>query len=242
MYRDHTKSAQRIIVEGNIGAGKSTFLRLLQETFAAQFVLEPHEHWQNIQGHNLLEKFYTEQQRWAYTFQSYAFITRMRAEENAQKASTHDVHILERSVFSDRYCFAKNCFEMGVMNSLEWALYQEWFTWLIDNQNYTPHGFIYLQTNPEICYQRMVVRNRSEEASVSLEYLNMIHQKHEQWLVEKKDISAHLKEVPVLILECNEDFEHNPHILEKHFSKIKSFFNIPMVHEGIFKKKYATAL
>lgn len=242
MYLDHTNNAQRIIVEGNIGAGKSTFLRLLQQTFAAQFVLEPHEHWQNVRGHNLLEKFYTQQQRWAYTFQSYAFITRMRAEQEAKKNNPHAVHILERSVFSDRYCFAKNCFEMGVMTPLEWALYQEWFSWLIESQNYTPHGFIYLQTNPEVCYQRMVIRNRSEESAVSLEYLEMIHRKHELWLVEKKDIASYLTEVPVLVLECNEDFEHNPTILEKHFSKIKSFFNIPLLNEGFLKKNYATAL
>lgn len=241
MRVDKPVSFQRIIVEGNIGAGKSTFLRLLQQTFSAQFVFEPHEEWQNIGGHNLLDNFYTDKERWAYTFQSYAFITRIRADERAQN-SPFEFHILERSVYSDRYCFAKNCFEMGVMSPLEWKLYKEWFEWLMDNQSYTPDGFIYLQTDPEICYQRMITRNRSEESTVSLEYIRMIHEKHENWLIKKENVSSYLKDVPVLILECNADFEHNAQEQEKHFSAIKNFFNIPTLSDNKIKNNCITTL
>lgn len=228
---NQTKKYRRIIVEGNVGAGKSTFLRLLQNSFSAHFILEPHEEWQNIGGHNLLQEFYIDQTRWAYTFQSYAFITRMRTEEGSIKDNPHDTYILERSVFSDRYCFAKNCFELGVMGPLEWRLYQEWFAWLIESQYYMPNGFIYLQTDPEICYQRMVKRNRHEESAVSLQYLTMLHQKHEDWLIHKKDIQPALKEVPVLTLTCNEDFEHNLQQRSYLFSRIQEFFNLPLLGE-----------
>jgi deoxyadenosine/deoxycytidine kinase len=242
MQCGQSKNYRRIIVEGNIGAGKSTFLRLLQETFFANFIVEPHEEWQNVGGHNLLDKFYHDKMRWAYTFQSYAFITRMRADEHGIKNSTHDTHILERSVYSDRYCFAKNCFEMGVISELEWKLYQEWFTWLIESQHYRPDGFIYLQTDPSICYQRMITRNRSEESTISIEYLNMIHQKHEDWLIKKEGVPSYLKDVPVLILECNEDFEHSAEEQEKHFSAIQSFFNIPLLVDKKNEKSYVTSL
>lgn len=236
------KNFRRIIVEGNIGAGKSTFLRLLQNHFSAQFIFEPHEEWQNVGGHNLLDKFYTDKERWAYTFQSYAFITRMRADEEGDKKSSHPVHILERSIYSDRYCFAKNCFEMGVMSALEWKLYQEWFEWLIESKQYRPDGFIYLQTDPEVCFERMITRNRSEESAVSIEYLKMIHQKHEDWLVTKKNIPTYLQGVPVLTLECNTDFENNTHEQEKHFSAITAFFNIPLLGHEKFKENCVTAL
>jgi deoxyadenosine/deoxycytidine kinase len=239
MQLDQQKNVRRIIVEGNIGAGKSTFLRLLQENFSAQFIFEPHEEWQNIGGHNLLDKFYTDKERWAYTFQSYAFITRMRADEQGVKTSSHNTHILERSVFSDRYCFAKNCYEMGVISTLEWKLYQEWFEWLIESRNYRPDGFIYLQTDPEVCFQRMLIRNRSEESTVSIDYLTMIHQKHEDWLIAKTNVPLYLKNVPVLTLECNTDFEHNSNEQEKHFSAIQTFFDIPLLNT---QKSCVTAL
>lgn len=242
MYRNQPKSFQRIIVEGNIGAGKSTFLRLMQENFSAQFIFEPHEEWQNVGGYNLLEKFYNDTNRWAYTFQSYAFITRMRSEEQIRAKRESPFYILERSVYSDRYCFAKNCFEMGVMSPLEWKLYQEWFEWLIESQEYTPDGFIYLQTDPQVCYERMVQRNRSEEVTVSLDYLHMINQKHEDWLMRKEGIPAYLHDIPVLVLECNTDFEHNLHEQEKHFSAIKNFFGIPTITHKEIKKNYTTTL
>ena len=47
------------IVEGNIGAGKSTFLKIIQKHLDVQVVFEPHEKWQKvIDGQNLLDKFY----------------------------------------------------------------------------------------------------------------------------------------------------------------------------------------
>jgi len=73
---------QVFVIEGNIGAGKSTFLRLLDQRLQIDPVFEPHDKWQNVgDGENLLEKFYTDIRRWAYTFQTYAFVTRVLEQE-----------------------------------------------------------------------------------------------------------------------------------------------------------------
>ena len=96
--RQETVLPSTLIVEGNVGAGKSTFLKMLDRYLNAQLVLEPHERWQDINGDNLLEKFYTDTSRWAYTFQTYAFITRVWEQQSALKNCFSDVHILERSV------------------------------------------------------------------------------------------------------------------------------------------------
>lgn len=214
-------------VEGNIGAGKSTFLSLVEQWLDLQIVYEPHQKWQEVGGENLLDKFYKDTSRWAYTFQTYAFVTRVVEQEFYVRNATHFVQILERSIYSDRYCFAKNCFEMGTMNALEWKLYQEWFSWLTAAYTSKIKGFIYLQTDPEVCYSRLTKRNRSEEKTVSLEYLNMIHTKHESWLIEKKEVEHNLQDVPVLVLECNKDFENNLTEQEKHMQKISEFFGVP---------------
>ncbi len=216
-------------VEGNIGAGKSTFLKIIKEWLAVQIVYEPHEKWQKVGGQNLLDKFYKDTARWAYTFQTYAFITRVMEQEAAARNVTHLVQVLDRSVYSDRYCFAKNCFDMGSMNALEWKLYQEWFSWLVGAYTSKIKGFIYLQTDPEVCYSRLVKRNRSEESTVSLDYLTMIHEKHEQWLVYGKELESNLKNAPVLVLECNKDFEYDLQEQEKHMKKISEFFGVPIL-------------
>jgi len=216
-----------LVVEGNIGAGKSTFLQLLNKHLVIDPVFEPHERWQNVGGgENLLEKFYTDIRRWAYTFQTYAFVTRVLEQEKHLHKCVSGVQVLERSVYSDRYCFAKNCYEMGVMQPLEWKLYSDWFTWLVDGYATKPTGFIYLQTDPSVCYERLRKRNRHEEASVPLDYLKRLHEKHEDWLIKRTELVDYLADIPVVTLPCNLDFENNKDELEKHLETIVKRFKL----------------
>ena len=68
------------ILEGNIGAGKSTFLRLLSEHMPAIGIsLEPVHNWQKeVYGQSLLANFYQEPRRWAYTFETMTMICRIQ--------------------------------------------------------------------------------------------------------------------------------------------------------------------
>ena len=45
-----------------------------------------------------------------------------------------------------------------------------------------PDGFIYLAASPETCLRRLTFRGRDEEVGVSLQYLDNLHAKHEEWL------------------------------------------------------------
>ncbi len=212
------------IVEGNIGAGKSTFLHMLKQYLNVQIMLEPHEQWQNVgDGHNLLDLFYKNPTRWAYSFQSYAFISRIMMQQAHARTNPYTAQVLERSVFSDRYCFAFNAYELGYMNPLEWRIYQEWFSWLVETYLPQPDGFIYLRTDPTICYNRLKKRNRNEETAVSLDYIERLHQKHESWLINKKDIAPSIAQIPVLVLNCDADFEDNKREQEKHVEQVGNF-------------------
>jgi deoxycitidine kinase len=218
---------QILVIEGNIGAGKSTFLRLLSEHLHVDPVFEPHDKWQNIgDGENLLEKFYTDIRRWAYTFQTYAFVTRVLEQEKQVKNCNTGIQVLERSVYSDRYCFAKNCYEMGVMQPLEWQLYCDWFNWLVEGYTTRPTGFIYLKTDPAVCYDRLRKRNRHEEAAVPLDYLKRLNEKHDDWLIKRNNVADYLKDVPVLTLECDRDFEEDGDELARHLAKIVDHFGV----------------
>lgn len=42
---------------------------------------------------------------------------------------------------------------------------------------------VYLRTSPEIVYERMKKRARSEESCVPLKYLQELHELHENWLI-----------------------------------------------------------
>ncbi len=220
------KKPSYFIVEGNIGAGKSTFLRLLKEAFNINIIYEPLDEWQMVgEGENILEKFYTDTPRWAYTFQTYAFLTRIAKQQRLLDPAC--VNVVERSVYSDRYCFAKNCFELGVMSGLEWDLYRKWFEWLVDEYDILPDGFIYLRTTPDVSFSRLRKRHREEEKVVALSYLTSIHNKHEEWLVKKENVRSGIVSIPVLIVDCNEDFENAPEVFEKIKEQISQFIKVP---------------
>jgi deoxyadenosine/deoxycytidine kinase len=216
-----------LIVEGNIGAGKSTFLSILKKRLDLDIIYEPTDKWQHVGSDgNLLDLFYKDTKRWAYTFQSFAFITRVQSVlESLAKKNAKEIQVLERSVYCDRFCFAKNSYETGTMNALEWQIYKDWFKWLVEGYTPKPDGFIYLQTTPKTCFDRMKKRNRSEETEVPLSYIELLHKKHEDWLIEKTETIDYIKDIPVLTLNCNEEFENNIEVQNKQIEAIQNFIN-----------------
>jgi deoxyadenosine/deoxycytidine kinase len=189
-----------ITIEGNIGAGKSTLLRKLIAR-GVDGIQEPVEAWKNCNGQNLLEAFYNDPKGHAYCFQSVAFLSRLSLVMEPQAEGT--VRVIERSPMSD-YCFASNCFETGLMNSVEWAAYKYWWETYQRLFSYKlPNLIIYLRIEPKVCLDRMRGRNRGEESGVPLEYLEQIHQKHEEWLSSTPDNRFG---VPVLVTD-GEDIE-----------------------------------
>ena len=216
-----------LILEGNIGVGKSTFLKILEDNLDVDIILEPTDKWQHVgDDGNLLDLFYKDIKRWAYTFQSYAFVTRVQSlMEQQLKGSDKPIQILERSVYCDRYCFAKNCFESGNMSALEWQIYKEWFSWLVEGYTQKPDGFIYLKADPQVCQKRLMKRNRSEEAEIPLSYLEELHKRHEDWLIHKEDVVAYLQDIPVLVLNCDNDFEDDLQEKQKHIKAINEFID-----------------
>ena len=67
-------------IEGNIGSGKSTFLNLLKVHVPQINVIpEPVAEWQKVsQKYNLLDEYYKDPNRWAFTFQINAILSRMK--------------------------------------------------------------------------------------------------------------------------------------------------------------------
>ena len=59
------KSKKIYALEGNIGAGKSTIMKIISNQFHdVEFVEEPVKQWQNLNGCNLLDSFYSDPKRW----------------------------------------------------------------------------------------------------------------------------------------------------------------------------------
>ena len=131
------------ILEGNIGAGKSTFLQLIKKHVPEiDVALEPLHNWQkNVYGQSLLANFYQDTQRWAYSIETFAMICRVK-EHIQDQANLNPHRIIERSIYSGHYCFALNGYKHGFMNDIEWDLSNQWFNFFITEKCFPPRGFI----------------------------------------------------------------------------------------------------
>jgi hypothetical protein len=115
---------KRIALEGNIAAGKSTLLRLLEDEVGYVVVPEPISRWQSVSpagekscGGNLLELFYNDPKRWGLTFQMYAFLSRTMAQMNPVES-----YLNNSDVRHSRKAIAENAtsvifFERSVLRS-----------------------------------------------------------------------------------------------------------------------------
>ncbi|XP_061585162.1 deoxyguanosine kinase, mitochondrial [Cololabis saira] len=246
---DLMSRVKRVSIEGNIAVGKSTFAKLLQSACPHwEVVAEPVSKWQNIESKssegtdaapqttvsNLLQMMYQDPQRWSYTFQTYSCMSRLRTQlqpppGHLLHSQTPPVQVYERSVYSDRYIFALNMFELGCINATEWAVYQDWHSLLVEKFGHQVEleGIIYLRASPKKCMERLKRRGRSEEKEVKLDYLEKLHAQHERWLVEKST-EIHfekLKKIPVLELDAGVEFRSDPEVREHFITKVRDFFN-----------------
>ena len=216
------------IIEGNIGAGKSTFLKLAEKYLPhVSIALEPLHNWQKqVYGQSLLSNFYQDPKRWAYTLETLAMMCRVREHMNEQhviQLQYNRIRLIERSIYSGHYCFTKNSYESGFLSTLEWNIYKQWFSFLIPGKCQPLRGFIYLNVDPEIAYQRIKKRNRLSEKKLTLAYLRNIDQRHKDFLINKVDILPELENIPMLVLNCNNEFEKNEKQLQNHLDALQKF-------------------
>ncbi|GKV51296.1 hypothetical protein SLEP1_g57964 [Rubroshorea leprosula] len=184
-----SKKRLTFCVEGNISVGKTTFLqRVANETLElrdlVEIVPEPIKKWQDIgpDHFNILDAFYAEPERYAYTFQNYVFVTRVM-QERESSGGIKPLRLMERSVFTDRMVFVRAVHEANWMNEMEISIYDSWFDPVVSClPGLIPDGFIYLRASPDTCHKRMMLRKRAEEGGVTLDYLRDLHEKHESWL------------------------------------------------------------
>lgn len=225
------------ILEGNIGAGKSTLLELIRKNLThLTIVQEPVVNWQqDVHGQSLLENFYKDPRRWAYTFETFVMVNRINHYKKEQEKPGAYFSVMERSIFSGHYCFAKNDYLSGFMTDLEWHIYNKVFHFLTLEGNWAPNGFIYLKTEPEISFERTKIRNRNAESTIQFDYIKQVHDRHEEFLKKKIGLMSVLKNVPVLELDGNLDFKNNNKILQDFMDKIEIFIKSPTT---FYKESY----
>ena len=200
-------------IEGNIGSGKSTLVKELKKSVPnildkkVVYVQEPVNEWSKIKdkkGETILEKFYANQHKYAFSFQMMAYISRLALLRNIVRENPDAIIITERSVFTDREVFAKMLYDEGKIEEVDYQIYLKWFDEFIEEIPIT--GLIYVTTTPEKSKERVDLRARAGE-TIPLSYLQRCHAYHESWI---KNIKKQ-----VCLFNGNVDFKDNLDYLSK---------------------------
>jgi deoxyadenosine/deoxycytidine kinase len=167
-------SSGYIIVEGNIGVGKSTFSQLLAEAFVnlgymATYLPEPDE-----KTNPFLADYYDDPKANAYKMQMHLLHQRFKSTRYAQAAALAGKgwYVLDRSYYGD-ICFANVQRRLGYFSDDECASY------LDAHRNMRefiepPTCAIFLRAEATVCASRICKRGRSCESGVGEAYLRAI--------------------------------------------------------------------
>ena len=173
-------------IDGNIGSGKSTLYKDLQEYYKDNndigFCPEPVDNWSSIidkDGVPILTNLYKDTKQYAFRFQMMAYISRLHLLKSIIKKNKYKVIICERSVQTDRNVFAKMLYDDNMIEHDEYQIYTMWFNEFLDELKI--EGIIYVSASPEVCFNRVKIRGRDGEI-IPLEYLQKCHDYHESWL------------------------------------------------------------
>ena len=194
------KSKKIYSIEGNIGAGKTTILKIIGKNFDdVTFVEEPVSQWQNLGGDNLLEKFYKDPERWGFSFEFYSMLSKIKCLLKASE-SEKNIVIIERSLLSNKIFFDISK-DMNKLNDLEYGMLINTYNFYMQNIYPMLNGIIYLNTPVDLCVQRIIQRNRGEEVNVYKNYLLM--------LKDKFDELSNYSTIPTLVIDGNFDLERD---------------------------------
>ena len=170
------KTKKIFALEGNIGAGKTTILKLLSKNFQdIEFVEEPVNQWQNLGGQNLLEAFYKDPVRWGFSFEFYSMLTKIQSLLKAAN-SEKPIIIIERSIISNKL-FIDLSKELGKLDTMEYKMLINTYEFYLQNVYPQLNGIIYLDTPVDECIKRIIKRNRGEECTIEKSYLESIKNK-----------------------------------------------------------------
>ncbi len=191
-----------IAIEGGIGVGKTTLAQGLADQLDAKLLLE------NIEENPFLELFYQEPNHHALSVQLSFLFSRLKQWQTlAQQDLFHPVMISD-------YLFAKDrLFAMTNLSDAEFILYDQ-VAQLVVIDLPRPDLVIYLQSSPQIAYQRIQKRQRAFEKRITLDYLTQVNATYENFFF-------HYQETPLLVVQTDRiNFAEHPVALEMLIKRI----------------------
>ena len=180
-----------VVIEGVIGAGKTTLARMLSDELDARPVLEEFEE------NPFLERFYADRERWAFQTQLAFLASRFR-----QQKELGNLDLFHQVVVSD-YSFDKDrIFAHQTLSGDELQLYESLYR-LMEPNTPTPDLVVYLRSSVDRLMANIEKRDRSYERNMERSYIETINEAYDQYF-------RHYGKSPLLVVNTTDlDFVEN---------------------------------
>ncbi|PTQ80934.1 deoxyadenosine/deoxycytidine kinase [Trichococcus patagoniensis] len=175
---------------GMIGAGKSTYTEMISRRLGTEAFFE------SVDYNPILDKFYDNPQKWAFSLQIYFLNTRFRS---IKAALTDDNNVLDRSIYEDALFTRVNHLQ-GNISKDEMDIYNDLLANMMEELEGMPRKapdlLIYLEGSFEKILEHIRKRGREfeqiEDDPELLAYYELLYNNYEQWFQEY-DQSAKIK-------------------------------------------------
>ena len=202
-----------LAVEGPIGVGKTSLVKLLGKKLGAKMVLEEYE------NNPFLEEFYNDPERFAFQTQLFFLMSRYRQQQDLRQVDMfHNLLITDYMFVKDRLFASLN------LDDKELSLYDTVAN-LLERNVLKPDVVIYLQADTQTLMHNIANRGRKFETNMSFEYLDALSQVYTEYFFK-------YQETPLIIINTNNiDFVNNSDDLDEVIKYIREpvsgtkFFN-----------------
>jgi len=188
-----------VVIEGNIGAGKTTIATRISEQFNARLILE------HFADNPFLPKFYNDPEKYSFPLELSFLASRYKQ----LKEELVPQDLFRAFTVADYYFMKSLVFAASTLQGEEYNLYRQIF-YIIYGSLPKPDIFVYLHLSPDRLLRNIVKRGRNYEKSITKEYLQKIQESYFTFFRQNPDNKY-------LILDIeNIDFVAN----ENHYRKV----------------------
>ncbi len=201
-----------IVIEGNIGAGKTTLATMIAEKYNGRLILE------TFGDNPFLPKFYDDPDKYSFPLELSFLASRYK--QLNEELSVPD--LFKSFTIADYYFMKSLVFASSTLKGDEYNLYRQIFH-IIYSSLPKPDIYVYLHIKPERLLKNIASRGRPYEKAITKEYLQKIQESYFTFFRQNP-------ENKYLIIDANNlDFVSK----EEHFIKIT---------EVIFGKEFSEGL
>ncbi len=202
-----------IAIEGPIGVGKTSLVKLLSQELGARTVFE------EFDENPFLPDFYKDPERFAFQTQLWFLLQRYQQQQDLRQVDMfHNLLITDYMFVKDRLFASLN------LNENEMGLYDT-IANLLERNVIHPDLVIYLQADTDTLMKNIDQRGRTYETTISYEYIDALNQIYNEYFFNYQD-------TPLVIINTNNiDFVNNKNDLKEVIDVIRQpvsgtkFFN-----------------